>query len=473
MYIDSLLDTNTKKELKSTLTTLKKGPEALQGAYDEALKRIDGQSSRKVNLAKRLISWVTYARRPLTTVELQYALAIEIGTDKLDEDNIIPNLDAAISLCAGLIGVDRESGIVRLVHETTQEYFQQNLKSWNPSAEEEIALSCLTYISFAALRHGMPEGNSERRRLRIGYPFLSYAARFWGDHVSPVQESSIEPIFKFLRDVDLHYFVWRPTFTQKPLATLQQKVSWLLSTSNETFELWPWQSASLNLLARLGFFRLFEQHLQKLQNDSTTLVNAIDKFGRTPLATAIYRGHTCLVKLLTQRNDVDVNLSFKDYRSQTALHLAVKLKHEEIVRLLLLREDLDVNVRNYNDQTPLHIAVGNAYEALVTLLLTRKHLDTNVRDYGLKTALHRAVDSQNETIVRLLLGQESTNTNLGDRHGRTPLSYAAEAGNMELVRVLIEEGNADLNAEDWNECTPLFYATKNNHEGVIRLLSPG
>ena len=374
-------------------------------------------------------------------MELQYALAIEIGTDKIDEDNIIPNLDAAISLCAGLIGVERESGIVRLVHETTQEYFQQNLKSWNPIAEEEIALSCLTYISFTAIRPAISEENGDHRIVLPDYPFLSYAGHFWGDHVSPVQKNSIESIFKFLHDVDLYYLAWRPKFAPSPrfIPSRGYFSNLFFGIFDEKFELWPWQSTSLHLLAHLGFFRLFEQHLLKLQSDSMTLINAMDTSGRTPLATAIYRGHAGLVKLLIELNDVDVNVKLKYHRGETHLHLAVRLEHEEIVRLLL----------------------------------TRKDLDTNSRDSGLRTALHRAVLSQHESIVRLLLAQESTNINLRDTFGRTSLSYAAEEGNVKLVRLLIKDGNAVVNEADEKGYTPLFYATKNGHEEVRTLLGSG
>ncbi|KAI0144146.1 hypothetical protein F4776DRAFT_610856 [Hypoxylon sp. NC0597] len=39
-------------------------------------------------LGRKIIAWITCAKRPLTTIELQNALAINIGDTKLDRHNI-------------------------------------------------------------------------------------------------------------------------------------------------------------------------------------------------------------------------------------------------------------------------------------------------------------------------------------------------------------------------------------------------
>jgi len=97
-------------------------------------------------LAKRALSWITYAQTLLTTKELCHALAIQPGDKALNNDNV--------SVCAGLVTVDEESDIIRLVHYTTQEYFERVRLEWNPGAQEEIAVACLTYLSFDTFRSG-------------------------------------------------------------------------------------------------------------------------------------------------------------------------------------------------------------------------------------------------------------------------------------------------------------------------------
>ena len=43
---------------------------------------------------------------------------------KLDEENL-PEIEDMVSVCAGLVTIDEESNIIRLVHYTTQEYFER------------------------------------------------------------------------------------------------------------------------------------------------------------------------------------------------------------------------------------------------------------------------------------------------------------------------------------------------------------
>jgi hypothetical protein len=56
--------------------------------YDEAIKRIESQPPRKSALARNVLSWITYAQRQLTTGELCHALAVVLGEENLDEDNV-------------------------------------------------------------------------------------------------------------------------------------------------------------------------------------------------------------------------------------------------------------------------------------------------------------------------------------------------------------------------------------------------
>ena len=100
--------------IQSALTKLPKGSEALKEAYDEAIQRIKGQLPEEFELAKNVLSWITYAQRALTTEELSHALAVEAEESELDEDNI-PDVADMVSVCAGLVTVDEESNIIRLV----------------------------------------------------------------------------------------------------------------------------------------------------------------------------------------------------------------------------------------------------------------------------------------------------------------------------------------------------------------------
>src|SRR3982074_897423 len=117
------------------------------------MERIGGQFEYQEKLAKQVLSWITCAKRPLTTSELQHALAVEVGESALDEENL-PQIEDMVSVCAGLVAVDKESNIIRLVHYTTQEYFKRTQNHWFPNAEPEITTTCVTYLSFNIFQSG-------------------------------------------------------------------------------------------------------------------------------------------------------------------------------------------------------------------------------------------------------------------------------------------------------------------------------
>lgn len=99
------------------------------------MERIENQIPEREDFAKQALAWIFYARRPLLTAELQDALAVKPNTRSLDRD-YVPTVSLLSSLCIGLIAVDEESRIVRLVHYTIQEYLQLNQERWVPARAE-------------------------------------------------------------------------------------------------------------------------------------------------------------------------------------------------------------------------------------------------------------------------------------------------------------------------------------------------
>jgi hypothetical protein len=78
---------------------------------------------------------------------------VEIGESGLDEENL-PKIKDMISVCVGLVTVDEESNIIRLVHYTTKEYFERTWNSWFPNAQRDITATCVTNLSFDAFETG-------------------------------------------------------------------------------------------------------------------------------------------------------------------------------------------------------------------------------------------------------------------------------------------------------------------------------
>lgn len=155
IYLHFFSDKLTENDVRSALKEIQKQKQAsggnkhklLSSAYDTMMERINRQKLGLRELAMQVLSWITYTKRQLTIIELQYALATKQGNRALESGDIVP-VDDIVSVCTGLVTVDRRSDIIRPSHYTTQQYLRDKLKELSPNAEYSIMTTCLTYLSF-------------------------------------------------------------------------------------------------------------------------------------------------------------------------------------------------------------------------------------------------------------------------------------------------------------------------------------
>ena len=152
--MNSLVRKDNLKAVRKALGTL---PRELDDSYEEAMQRIQSQDQEKAKRAEQVLSWISYALRPLTVKEIRHALAVEPEDVDFDPE-AMPDEDVLVSVCAGLVAIDRESNIIRLVHYTTQEYFERIRATRFPFAQVSIVTACLVYISFDVFTEGPCRG---------------------------------------------------------------------------------------------------------------------------------------------------------------------------------------------------------------------------------------------------------------------------------------------------------------------------
>jgi hypothetical protein len=109
--MDSLASKTNPKAIRETLANL---PKTVEDTYDEAMHRIGQQNYDHQLLAHNVLMWIANARRPLTVLELQYALSVEINATTIDEECLEVE-DVFLSTCAGIVICDEGSKTVRLV----------------------------------------------------------------------------------------------------------------------------------------------------------------------------------------------------------------------------------------------------------------------------------------------------------------------------------------------------------------------
>jgi hypothetical protein len=123
LYLESLVGKRSPKAIRAALKNLPSGSNAYDHTYKDTMIRIEEQVNDQEELAKQALSWITCTQRPLTILELQYTLTIEVGEPELDKDNLLEIRDI-VSVYIGLVTINKQSNIICLVYYTTQEYFE-------------------------------------------------------------------------------------------------------------------------------------------------------------------------------------------------------------------------------------------------------------------------------------------------------------------------------------------------------------
>ncbi|KFY47728.1 hypothetical protein V496_10483 [Pseudogymnoascus sp. VKM F-4515 (FW-2607)] len=484
LHLDSLTDKVTPKAVKTALSRLPKGSTGLDMAYDQAMERITNQKPGFRELAEQILSWITYAQRPMSVRELQHALAVELGKPKLDEDNL-SDIEELVSVCAGLVIVDQESDTVRLVHYTTQEYFERIRLNRFPGAQENISKSCLTYLLFDAFEEARCPSDEELKTRLQHYALLDYAAGHWGSHAHDNVELGVKSLaLEFLTsDSNMSCSVQVIENAGRNLPGYGHRNSESVSGVHVCayFDLEETAVGLLELNIKpdtedsngrtplsWAAERGHEAFASFLLLRANVKVDSKDSKGRTPLSWAAENGQEAVVRMLIERKDVDADS--KDSSGQTPLSWAAVQGHEFVVRQLLECEDVVPDSRDDRNRSPLSLAATRGSEALMMLFLERDDVDPDSKNDRGQTPLSLASSRGDGNVVRLLLSRDDISAESRDIAGRTPLSWAALEGHEEVARQLLEQEGVKADSRDDNECTPLSLAVGRGQYAVAKLL---
>ncbi|KAJ4135293.1 hypothetical protein NW768_004915 [Fusarium equiseti] len=470
LYMNLLIGQVSENDLLDVLSVLATGEQTYDEAYERCMERIERQPGKRKALAKRVLLWVTFTKRPLTKFELEHALAVKIGESSLDQRDIPQEM---VEVCAGLVGINPKSHEIRLVHFTTKEYFQRTQKRWFPEAQDIIAMTCITYMSFDTFQSGICKTKKELEdRLRLN-PFYPYATGYWGRHARHVSQIQQDIVFRLLKDLakteawaqavrffsDPHFKYKRPHRRVTGLYMvaylgLNDFLELLLQTGCDLNVRDSRDVTPLSIAARMGWADI----VRRLLLEKYINTNAIDNDGNTPLIHAAERGHHSVVKELLKHPATEINIRGK--WDSTALSSAAEYGHAKVVNLLLKERNTNVNEGHKGLGTALSKAVYHGKDETVELLLASADIDVDAVDFEGRTALMVAAERRNVAMVKRLL-EHGADRERQDKKGRTALHIAVNESCLEGVKLLASaKHRINLEIQDRFGYTALHFASQ-------------
>ena len=176
----------TPRAIREALETM---PQTLDQTYEAMLLRID--KGEDADLSKQIFELLAFSLNPLTLLRITEYLQITPGLGRLDESRMLCHPTDILSICGSFLEYNPKTEIVTLAHHSVKTYLVSSLPASVTSfhldettAHRNIALACLTYISFADISYStQPIKRSAAFR---NVPFLNYAVMQWPLHLREV-----------------------------------------------------------------------------------------------------------------------------------------------------------------------------------------------------------------------------------------------------------------------------------------------
>ncbi|EAU89994.2 ankyrin repeat domain-containing protein 29 [Coprinopsis cinerea okayama7 len=476
-------------------------PTGLRQMYQQAMVRIGEQKAENALLAKHTLLWLVFGYETMAFADLEQALAVTSRIDTAADNSLVVDEAALVSVCCGLVIIEKRTNLVRLVHFTAKDALAPILMNDFHSPHRLLfKAAAKRLIDCGIPNNSLLKQGTDLERFLAQHPALRYSYDHLGKHA---QECVTHPeycaeVLEFVKRCQsfpcIVWGSWKPVEHLSPIHVAARyglheiidqviadtaKGDVTLRTTGER------GATALILAAQYGQVRVVDallKHKRRAMMKSvigghakpgmhllTGQVNLRDNSGSTALMEAVSNCHPDVVRRLLQDPHIQVNL--RDRSGWTALMYAA-MKSHVVLDPLLAHEGADVNARNDDGCTALMEVskYGAGAGALVQRLLTHKDIKVNLQGKDGNSALMYAALKGHSVNVRHLLQHKDTQANLQSRDGWTALMRAAKNGNDGAVRALIEYKGTDVNAVNNYGDSALIIASRELHPGVVSVL---
>ncbi|KAH6912020.1 hypothetical protein BKA70DRAFT_1559519 [Coprinopsis sp. MPI-PUGE-AT-0042] len=485
-------------------------PRRIEDVYQQTWERII-QSERHASLAQAAFVWVLNAKQSMTIDQLLHALATSPETHRFESLRLMPEA-ALMTICRGLITVDKESRLVRLVHYTAKGPLEDLLRESFPRPHSLLTAVCITRLKGLWLskhihhfRSGAEDGlgcrpppglclsglGFPRSRITQGteddvmFSETSLVAKDFrttfpetrkalcatagnGDHhptrAFPAVAKALSPNTEMLQEMSWARGIsWTFPSSRSPrLSTVSSDLDGRASTFIGGCRAFPVILFYHSLSLPIDF--LGPLHLVSFYNLPIAFVGSVDahdtnlrtrNWSATPLHLACHLGNEAAAQALLCMADILVNA--KDSNGQTVLLTACRRGYNGIVKLLLAHPNTDVNLADSHNWTALMHASRNGHEV------------TAATRFGLN-ALLLACEYGRTSVVELLLAVPGIDANGVDSYNDTAIKMAAERGHEEIVRLLLRVPGINPALRSHSGNTAMSVAVARGHHSIVRLL---
>jgi ankyrin repeat protein len=455
-YLKSKDFKETKKGIKSAMQSL---PTTVNEAYEKILnKSKDRQTVRKT------LAIIMAARRPLTLLELNFALEMDEETQSIQELELGLETDEKFkshlrSLCGLFVSVHH--GKVYFLHQTAREFLRADLPGsasklqrtqWQRSiamqdAHKILAECCVRFLSFFNSDADLFADAINKRTDYIAIDaLLDYSAQFWPMHFR-------DSCFSSSGDATISHLALTVSDPKSRGFTQWSRIYWKNSMYRD-----PQTNIQLVIASFFG-----HDTVVQLLLDQGADVNAQDGYWGNALQSASEQGHKQVVKMLLDKG-ADVNAQGGHYGN--ALYAASGRGNEQVVKMLL-DKGADVNARGRYWGNALQAASEQGYKQVVKMLLD-KGADVNAQDGRWGNALQAASGRGHEQVVKVLI-DKGADVNAQGGYCSNALQAASARGDEQVVKMLLDKG-ADVNAQGGHFGNALQAASLEGHKQVVQML---
>lgn len=504
--------------IKDALKRLKELPPKLSDLFKDILRRED------TNLDELLlcIQWILYAKRPLTYLELYFAIKAGLSHDLEFPDEWNPEYETPdiirlfiLSTSKGLAEVTGKNEMVQFIHESVRDFLVNDkgiedlwpgqLYGFEARSHGRLKMCCLDYAHFSRsspwhFKHipGMPSPNSLstwvesplclRSDLSRSYPFLEYATTnfFYHADSSSVsdEDKTLPDDFDFRRWLCIYNVCQRYASSQYDPRTTPR---WIFRHQNH-----------INLLREAAMMPgergLVEDFVEDLVDDrlsrtgvkpkppnlggKTAVQRVVHYEGpkvarsdireKTALETAVLNDDWDWVDFIITNSVKGVNERYPSGR--TILSYAAEAGAHRIMTSLLHIEGIDHNLPDSHGETPLMWAIHGNRAGAIRRLLKCVETDINARNNLGEPALALAIRMRRRKVIRHLLSYPSLDVNICNLDGETALTLAVRMYRIESIQELLSCPNLDVNIRNHDGETALAVAARDGNFKAIKAL---